>query len=255
MKLKYPAEAFALAIILFSASMKASFAAGILVILTVVFAEFLKNLLESFVPGWSLKSCVFIGTASVSASAFTLGFSELSIPVETETWLLAFIIGIFAAKHVLANQLEAEYGEIFWESGILWGFWVLLAVVREFLGTGKIFGNDIVQTAMQSKTFTEVFFGFLTAGLALAFTNGVLKKKCTAVNSLLLILPIVILARPFTMDSFGEIGGIIWTMVVPIIMFISVRRTLRFSRTGKAFRGLPAEMLSMGFIYMILSIY
>ena len=46
MKQKYPAEAFALGIVLFSAGMREAFAAGILVILTVVFAEFLKNLLE-----------------------------------------------------------------------------------------------------------------------------------------------------------------------------------------------------------------
>ena len=50
MKLKYPAEAFALGIVLFSAGMKEAFAAGILVIAAVVFAEFLKNLLEPFVP-------------------------------------------------------------------------------------------------------------------------------------------------------------------------------------------------------------
>ena len=43
MKLKYPAEAFALGIILFSAGMREAFAAGILVILSAVFAEFLKN--------------------------------------------------------------------------------------------------------------------------------------------------------------------------------------------------------------------
>ena len=50
MKLKYPAEAFALGIILFSAGMREAFAAGILVILSAVFAEFLKNLLETSVP-------------------------------------------------------------------------------------------------------------------------------------------------------------------------------------------------------------
>ena len=60
MKLKYPAEAFALGIVLFSAGMREAFAAGILVILSVVFAEFLKNVLEKFLPGWSLKICVCI---------------------------------------------------------------------------------------------------------------------------------------------------------------------------------------------------
>ena len=83
MKLRYPAEAFAFGIVLFSAGMKEAFAAGILVILSVVFAEFLKNLLQAFVPDWSLKLCVFIGTGAVSASAFLLAFSYLGTSVST----------------------------------------------------------------------------------------------------------------------------------------------------------------------------
>ena len=46
MKVKYPAEAFALGILLFSTGMKEAFTAGILVIASVVFAELFKNLLE-----------------------------------------------------------------------------------------------------------------------------------------------------------------------------------------------------------------
>ena len=64
MKLRYPAEAFALGIILFSAGMKEAFAAGILVIFTSVFAELLKNLLEKAVPAWSLQLCVYIASGS-----------------------------------------------------------------------------------------------------------------------------------------------------------------------------------------------
>ena len=66
MKLRYPAEAFALGIILFSAGMKEAFAAGILVIFTSVFAELLKNLLEKAVPvADSGKAVPFIPALSV----------------------------------------------------------------------------------------------------------------------------------------------------------------------------------------------
>lgn len=255
MKLKYSAEAFTIAIVLFSAGLKASFIAGILVILAVTFAEFLKNLLEPYVPDWSLKSCIFIGTASISASAFTLGFSALSIPVEIQTWILAFVIGMFAAKHVLINDLDADYGSVFWESGIVWGIWLLLAIVREFLGSGKIFGNFIMKTTVQSKSLQEVFFGFITAGLVLAITNAILKKRSTDTHSILVVLPIIVLARPFAVERLGVVAGIIWTIIVPLVMFLSVKKTLKFSRMGQAFCGLPIEMMSMGFIYMILSIY
>lgn len=255
MKLRYPAEAFAFGIVLFSAGMKEAFTAGILVILSVVFAEFLKNLLQDFVPDWSLKLCVFIGTGAVSASVFLLGFSYLGISVTTGLWIMVFLLGLFSAKHVLADNIEAEYGELFWECAIAWGFWILLSIFREFFGSGMIFGNMILETETQSKVFLKTIFGFLTAGMAIAFTNGIIKRKITNTNSLLLVIPLAIFIRPFDMVSFGEIAGLIWTIFVPIILFISVKKTLKFARTGMAFRGLPVEMLAMGFIYMILSIY
>lgn len=255
MKLKYPAEAFALGIVLFSAGLKEAFAAGILVILSAVFAEFLKNLLEPVVPSWSVKLCVLIGTGSVCASAFLLGFSQLGIEVGTGLWIMTFIVGLFAAKHILTAEIDAEYGELFWESGIAWGFWILLAIAREFCAGGSIFGNTIFEASFQSKSFLDTTFGFLVAGLVLAFTNGVLKKRSRDTHSLLLVLSMVVFARPFAVESFGEIMGMIWTIAVPVVMFLSVKKTLKFARTGIAYRGLPCEMLAMGFIYMILSIY
>ena len=255
MKLRYPAEAFAFGIVLFSAGMKEAFAAGVLVILSVVFAEFLKNLLQDTVPDWSLKLCVLIGSGAVSASAFLLGFSYLGIQVTTGLWIMTGILGLFAAKHVLEEQIEAEYGELFWECAIVWGFWILLSIAREFFGSGMIFGNLILETEMQSKVFLQTIFGFLTAGMALAFTNGIIRKKITNANSLLLVVPLAIFLRPFDMESFGEIAGLVWTILVPVVLFLSVKRTLKFARTERAFRGLPVEMLAMGFIYMILSIY
>ena len=255
MRLKYPAEAFALGMILFSAGMKEAFAAGILVILAVIFGEFIKNLLEPVIPDWSLKLCVCISTASLSASAFLFGFTALGIQVEISTWIMTFILGLFAAKHVLVEKLDGEYGELFWESGLVWGFWVLLALIREFMTGGTVFGNLIWQGEFQSKSFQEMTFGFLVAGLSLAFANGILKKKSGKSWSMLLVAAVVIFARPFQMVSFGELAGLIWTIAVPIVLFYSVKKTLRFARTGSAYRGFPVEMLSMGFIYMILSIY
>lgn len=258
MKLKYPAEAFALGMILFSAGMKEAFAAGILVILAVVFAEFLKNLLEPFVPDWSLKACVLIGTAAVTASAFHWGFTVLGIAVDIPLWLMTAVIGLFAALPVLTVDLEADYGGILWESAIVWAAWIVLAMVREIACTGSIFGNVFVKTAFQSKFFGQATFGFITAGLVLAFANYVLRKgrrPKMRTYGLLLSIPVIIYARPFAVDFISEIPAHIWTILVPIALFWSVKKVIRFSKTGTDMRGLPIEMISMGFIYMILSIY
>ena len=68
-------------------------------------------------------------------------------------------------------------------------------------------------------------------------------------------IPAILLLRPFAMRSFGEIAGLIWTVLVPVVMFLSVKQTLKFSRVSRAYRGLPVDMLAAGFIYLILSIY
>ena len=89
MKLRYPAEAFALGIILFSAGMKEAFAAGILVIFTSVFAELLKNLLEKAVPAWSLQLCVYILPPALSAPQpfwWALRFWELHLQQSFGSW-------------------------------------------------------------------------------------------------------------------------------------------------------------------------
>ena len=242
MKLRYPAEAFALGIILFSAGMKEAFAAGILVILTAVFAEFLKDLLENAVPTWSLTLCVLIASGVFCASACQIGFAYLGLSLSVGTWLMSLIVGLLCARHALSGNIENEYGELFFESAVAWGFWILLAIIREFMGSGTIFGNPVFQNPIQSKIFLESTFAFLTAGLVLAFTNGFLKKNCRGFNSLLVV-------------GFAEYLGIAWTIIVPILLFLSVKQTLKFSQPGKAYRGLPTDLIAAGFIYMILSIY
>lgn len=255
MKLKYPAEAFALGIVLFSVGMREAFAAGILVILSVVFAEFLKNILEKFLPGWSLKICVCIAAGALCSSAFLVGFAALETLLDTGTWLAAFLIGVLTAYQVLYGEIDAQYGELLLESAAAWGIWILLAIFREFAGSGAIFGNTIMTAGFPSKAFQETAFAFLTAGLTLALTNGIFKKECRSKLSLFIFVPAVLLFRPFALRIFGEAAGLIWTILVPIVMFLSVKITLRFSRISRSYRGLPADMLAAGFIYMILSIY
>lgn len=255
MKVKYPAEAFAFGMVLFSAGMKEAFISGILVLFTAVFAEVLSNLLKPLLPVWSWKGCVYVAAAAVSFGAFRLGFLAAGMPQDWAGGVMCFVLGLLAAKHIVSGAVEAEYGELFWESAVLWGFWILLAIAREFFGAGTVFGNLIFQADFQSGIFKDMIFGFLTAGMALAFTNGILKKSCRDVHGLQLVIPLAIFMRPFAMESFGEIIGLLWTAAVSVVLFISVKRTLKFAGTGKAYRGLPVEMLSMGFIYMILSIY
>lgn len=255
MKLSYPAEAFALGILLFSAGMKEAFAAGILVILAVTFAEFLKNLLKNSLPVWSLRLCVFMGTGALCASAFVTGFAALGIRLSVALWVMCGVIGLLCARHALFSTAGSLYGQRLYESAFAWGFWTLLAAAREFLSSGTLFENAVRQASFQSKAFGESAFAFLLAGLTLAFTNGVLRKSCRGLNSLFVFLPAALFIRLSAADSVGQIVGTLWAILLPTALFLSVKRTLRFSRTSNAYRGLPVDMLAAGFIYMIVSVY
>lgn len=255
MKVYYPAEAFALGIVLFSGNMKAAFVSGILLILTVVFAELLAEFLKDLVPTWSLWLCTGIGAGALCSGTHFLGFSATGLEFGTALWVMTFLVGILAARYVVTTDLNADYDSVLFESSIVWGIWILLAVIREFFSTGSIFGYALYEASFQSGKFGGYMFGFITAGLTLAFANALLKKRLTGTQSLFLAVPMILFARPFEMESFGTVIGVIWTVGVSVVLFLSVRKTLKFSAAGPAFRGLPTELLSLGFLYMILGLY
>ena len=255
MKLRYPAEAFALGIILFSGDMEAAFVSGTLVLLAVVFAQVLKDFLKDALPGWSLWPCVAVAAAAVCTSAFELAFWQLGLERDSFFWFSTAVIGLLAAKHVLMNELEADYGSLCYESALVWGFWILFAIGREFFATGGICGWPLMELEYRAASLQEPMFGFLAAGMTLAFVNGILKKNQITAESFWVVLPAILVTRPFTPARFGEAGGAVFAIAACLIMFLSVRKTLVFSRPGKAYRKMPVELISMGFIYMVLSVY
>ena len=126
---------------------------------------------------------------------------------------------------------------------------------REFCAGGSIFGNTIFEASFQSKSFLETTFAFLTAGLVLAFTNGVAEKE----------------KQKYAQPSFSYFNGYIckticnrkfwrdyWNDLDDCRSGCNVslcKEDIKICQNGFAYRGLPCEMLAMGFIYMILSIY
>lgn len=255
MKIKYPAGAAALGMVLFSGTMTEAFAAGILVLAVLVFAEFLKNLLAPRLVTWSLWACVLVASGAVSACAFRWAWYALHWEMVPILWVMTFAVGLLAALQVLKWDMEADYGEMFGQTAVLWFFWILLAAIREFAAFGSVAGNHLADLDFMSSRFGDPIFGFITGGLALAFANGILKTAMPKGESLFIMVPAVIFAQPYVLESLPELAGLVVTIVVPLLLFWSVRHYLRLSQPGRAYRNLPVEMLSMGLIYMILSIY
>lgn len=255
MKLKIPAEAVALGVILFSANMQEAMIAGILLLSVTVLAEVVKNILKSVVPMWSWRACVCIASAACYAGAMELAFAVTGWEMDILLWVMTGITGLLTGYHVCVRDMESDYADILYEGALTWGAWIVVGILREFLGQGTVFGNQIADLSVQSASFQKPIFGFLAAGLILAFVCAVVKKSCNNTISFFVVIPAVYYFQPYTMNTLGGIAGIVFTGTIALVLFLSVLKVLEFSNISKYFRKLPAEMLAMGLIYMILSVY
>lgn len=256
MKLKFPAEAFALGILLFSAGMREAFAYGVLVLLAAVLAECLKNAMQGHFPRWSVYASVLVGTGAVAAATFQL--AGFALGAADLGWLLmgkGALIGLLAAKSCLDSDWGAEYGELCYESALAWGFWILASILREFLASGAVFGNPIAQLSFRSSAFGGWAFGFLAAGIVLGAVNALCKGRYTGGDTLFVMIPAVCLAQPFVFPVGLEWLGMALAAGITLVAFLSVRKITAFSQTPAALRRLPLDMISMGLVFLIFGVY
>ena len=255
MKLKFPAEAFALGIILFSAGMKEAFLCGVLTVWAAVLAAFLTNLLDGRVPVWSLRSSVLVMTGAFTAAAFR--WEDFALGLADSGWAFAVsggLVGLLAAKGALQGGWGSDYGELCAQSGLCWGLWVLCGALREFLTSGEVFSSRLAAAPFQSSAFGGAAYGFLAAGIILGIVCAAAKGQCAA-GGLLVALPAVCLIQPFRFPLGNALLGAALAAGVTLVFFASAKITLAFSRTAPALRRLPVELLAMGIVWMVLGVF
>lgn len=255
MNAKYPVEALALSMILFSANLKEAFITGAFILVSVTLAMFLRNLLMDRITDWSVIACVSISVAVVCACSFQAGFYYLELDFTWRTYLITFSAGLLAGKHVLQEEADDQYGELFCEMAVSWGVFLILSACREFISFGSIAGNHLADPFFTAKSFQKTMFGYLTTGVGIALTNGILKRTAAKTDAMLAAFAVAIAFPPITLKSFPEAAATVAGILVISVCLYSIQKRIAFSDTGKAFRKLPVEFLSLGFLYMILSAF
>ena len=255
MKAKYPVEALALSMILFSTNMKEAFITGAIVLFAVTFAMFLNNLLIMRIPKWSGVCCVALLTATVCSSGLRMGFYFLNMELSWRNYLLTWVIGILAAKHVLQDEGTDSYGELFYEMAVGWAMFMLISLIREFVSFGSIAGNQLADMGFATESFQKEMFGYLAAGMGIAFTNGILKTSFDQSNAFAIAFTVAIAYPPITLKTYPQAAVVVAGVFVTIVCLYSIQKRIAFSDTGKAYAKIPVQMLSLGFLYMILSIF
>ncbi|MDC7290106.1 hypothetical protein NXH76_20125 [Blautia schinkii] len=256
---EFPAGAFGLGIVLFSADMREAFVSGILVILVAAAVSAVGELvwdIRDTLPGWSLRGMLWIGAGAFSACSFELGFYILGMQRSAVLFVMQGVIGVLAAEEIYFNlRNRGAFDNLLWECAIVWALWIIFGILREFLSTGTVFGYCGVDFAFRSGSFQKPMFAFLAAGVVLGLACMILGKTCRGISTLIVVLPAIFYTRPFLFETLGEVFGALAAGVVTLGFFLSVRKQQQDTTRKAALDGIPAELICMGIIYMILSVY
>ncbi|MDO4499883.1 MAG: hypothetical protein Q4B60_01280 [Erysipelotrichaceae bacterium] len=248
-KIKYPIEAFALAMVLFAADMKTAMLLGI----TLIFGDVLNCFLSDLLGDKYNKAIISQIACLVmfGSSLLMLGVDKLAV----KEVLALGVIWFAMFKHAMDNAEidEHVYGDILFKDSIAYLVMVVLAIIREYLAKGKIFGFALNSFAINSTAYGKPAFALIFAGLAIALLNKLFKMESDENTALWVCLPVICVEIPFVLDNVSTMVGTFIGATVVSILFVSLRKRLVFSETLSHIKGLASEMALLGFIYMIVA--
>ena len=256
MKIKYPIEAFALAMIVFSKNMQEALVSGIIIFIVTLLGVVLNKTLGAQLPNWSRRLCNIIFIMSLTYSLFQvimIGFFNHAS--DSSTIFIHLIIGAFIVKHVLEVEGYEDIGRLSIEGISAYAALGLIGFIREFASVGSILGFSIVDLTFMTTSFQNIVFGFMFAGIALAILNYIFGNKSDKLSSFFVIIPPILVNRPFLIDNINESISILITIIITIVILISVKQYITFSRVSKEWKRLPIDLISASIIYLILRVF
>jgi phosphatidylserine synthase len=260
MKVRYPMEAFALAMVVFSQNMRDALITGILILLITTLGLVLDRLFGGKIPKWSRNSCIILLMVSLTHSLFQIIIiAVLGYQVDNTAYILHIFLGMLISKHIIHSEGDTDYNRLMLEGAGAFATLLIISIIREFMSEGTIYGFEIADFRQLSNGFSQVVMGFILAGIGIAILNRIYYRDFAAnvlkAESLFVILPVVLLVQPFTIDSVSPSVSTVITISIVFFLLYSVRRFLVFSRLSREIKQMPVELLSTGIIYMILSMF
>ncbi len=255
MKMKFPVEAFALAMILTTTTLAESVIVGVLILFGT-----LAGMLARFVLGEEKR----MQEVEVMITFFaTFGSIYLINPDyynSNDLWAATFTvvaIGLLTAKFVWQADMETctDYKGVVRQS--VWAILVLLviAIFRELLGKGTILGYSLMPQEFTASGYQHTFFGFIAAGFGIAFLDRLMDLDTTEFQSELIIVPTALIAPPFAIKALPFAFSAALSLLLVVIYLVSVKGRLTYSDTQDPFQDMPIELISVGIVYMILSFF
>lgn len=247
MKAKYPVEPFAIALIMFSGTMKEATVVGIILLAAACLGCVLRSVPVS---GGQWTNSILSGL--LTSVCIYSAFVYVGIDCTVTQIIGIVLLGLFTTRYVFLMGGKESADELVRESAIAYGMLLAMAYLRELLGNGTVFDTKVTEAGIVSATYLKPAFGFITAGLGLGLTNRILKRQAED-ESLWTLVPMVILFSPYVLSGIPELLGGLVGSGIALVAFMAVRGRLVFSAPESFMSKLPVHLLSMGFIYMIMS--
>lgn len=256
MKNKYPMEAFALAMIIFTQNMRVALITGILVLFITTLGLVIDELLLNRLPIWSRNSCTIILMVSFSYSIFrivTIGI--LGFTMDNTDYIFHIFLGILIANHIIHVEGKPYYNRLLFEGAGAYAIMLIISIIREFMANGSIYGYEISEFSFTSDGFSKVAMGLMLTAIGIAVLNKIYRYENIKTKSILVILPVVLLVRPIELSGIESSLGTLISIVIALLLVYSVKRYLIFSKLSKEIKYLPADLMSTGMIYIIFSMF
>ncbi|BCJ96698.1 hypothetical protein acsn021_42670 [Anaerocolumna cellulosilytica] len=271
MKLKYPIESFALLFVIASDTLRNSLVFGSLFLVLLLCGFVIRDFCEPINTPLIQKLILWISLPSLTYVLFNLVyFYILKEELTPQNILLLLITGGYMAMFYAAGLKDTfletvppeitETKDTLWdvlkENLVAYSIFIAAGAVREFLSKGGLLGYTFIDSFFITNTFESLIAGFLFAGIGLSLVHYIINKGCTSRhNSLWVVLPVVLLYQPFTIENINEVISFLLSTTVSVLFIISVQKRLIFSCTSQGIKKIPIELVSMGFIYMILKAF
>lgn len=245
-KMKYPLEAFALAMIIYTRTFQEALLSGIIILFISTFCLVFDDFFLKKLPEWSRNSSITILTVSLSYALFGL-------VLHSSNTIINLALGALIAIHILQVNDSENYDRFLLEGSSAYGAMIIIGLLREFLSQGHFNGVEIADLTFMSSGFQKMAIGLLFAGIAIAILNKMFGYSSTRLSSFFVLIPIILVDQPFLINNLGQTFSVVLSILVTIVLLISIKMGLSFSHISREWKGLPIGMVSMSFLYLFLT--
>ena len=153
MKARYPIEAFALAMVVFSQNMRNALITGILILFITTLGLVIDRIFGDKIPKWSKISCNIILMVALTYSIFQVVLlAILGFETQNTDYILHVFLGLLIAKYIIDVEGD-RITTVFSEGAGAYAVLLIISVIREFMSAGAVFGFKIAELSFKSNGF------------------------------------------------------------------------------------------------------